>query len=403
MSKHAPIITAIPPISPDQVSNKGNLRILYLISASQTPEKVNMNAYQRLYFLSRAFHLTVLAPAGTCFQGCVDPSTVIVRSRLKGSLGVLLSFLSQAFRTWGNFSADMVITEPSMLSLCGYLFRRLSGSPWIADVWDIPIRCAHGSVFRRWNASLLRRLCRVALWHADLYLVSIVPDLELKWFGLDPARQLLLNNAIWTNVIPESQADGSPALPPRTIFCMRTSHGPDMGLDTMADAFHSLKLSGSDVRLCIVGRVTVLAEHQVASLRKHPDVMFHDLVPHSKLLEMIQAAWVCVVPFRDVTDLAQTYPIKMLEYLAMGKVIVASRILGLSRMVNDGVNALLFEPGSSTDLARKITSLLHDNGLYRRLANDAHLPAGSTAPEKAHRIIEAIQCLATHAPTHSRH
>jgi glycosyltransferase involved in cell wall biosynthesis len=55
------------------------------------------------------------------------------------------------------------------------------------------------------------------------------------------------------------------------------------------------------------------------------------------------------------------------EAMAVGRPVIASRIGGLPTTVADGATGLLFEPGDTADLARKIEMLLDDPDLRQRL------------------------------------
>ena len=72
---------------------------------------------------------------------------------------------------------------------------------------------------------------------------------------------------------------------------------------------------------------------------------------------------ICLVPTIAQDSLSRT----SVEAMASGIPVIASRIGGLPYTVTDGVTGLLFEPGDPGDLARKITQLLDDAELRRRI------------------------------------
>jgi len=59
-------------------------------------------------------------------------------------------------------------------------------------------------------------------------------------------------------------------------------------------------------------------------------------------------------------------PTVLLEALACGVPVVASRVTGIPEIVDDGVNGLLVEPGDAEGLSRALDLLLADAGLRRR-------------------------------------
>jgi glycosyltransferase involved in cell wall biosynthesis len=60
-------------------------------------------------------------------------------------------------------------------------------------------------------------------------------------------------------------------------------------------------------------------------------------------------------------------PMAILEAMAHGVPVIASRIGGLPELVDDGVTGLLFDPGDPQDLARAVAALWRDPDLCRRL------------------------------------
>ena len=69
-------------------------------------------------------------------------------------------------------------------------------------------------------------------------------------------------------------------------------------------------------------------------------------------------------------------PNVVLEAMAAGTPVVASRIAGMTEVVADGETGLLFEPKRPSDLARKVQRLLEEDGLGQQLAENAKKVVG---------------------------
>jgi glycosyltransferase involved in cell wall biosynthesis len=68
---------------------------------------------------------------------------------------------------------------------------------------------------------------------------------------------------------------------------------------------------------------------------------------------------------------ADTFPNTVLEALACGTPVVATAVGGIPEQVEDGVNGFLVPPGDSQALAARITQLLSDDELRRRMSLEA--------------------------------
>jgi glycosyltransferase involved in cell wall biosynthesis len=148
------------------------------------------------------------------------------------------------------------------------------------------------------------------------------------------------------------------------------------GLEVVIKALPKM-LEQKDVRLRIVGRGRsrqrkILAK-QIRKLGLEGSVMIQPAVPHHEVPGLIAGADICVAPLglndRNVTQGA--CPIKVLEYMAASRPLVATNIPIVRELVREDVDALLFSPNDPDDLARQVLTLLNDVELSKRLADSA--------------------------------
>ena len=64
-------------------------------------------------------------------------------------------------------------------------------------------------------------------------------------------------------------------------------------------------------------------------------------------------------------------PLTLIEGMATGRAIIASRLPEIAEIIRDGENGLLFTPGSSQELADCTNKLLQDHNLMRKLGDQA--------------------------------
>ena len=148
------------------------------------------------------------------------------------------------------------------------------------------------------------------------------------------------------------------------------------GLDVLIKALPKI-LERHEVRLQIVGRGRsrqrkLLAKH-IRKLGLTEHVLVQPAVPHHEVPALMAGADICVAPLglndRNVTQGA--CPIKVLEYMAAGRPLLASNMPIVRELVREDMDALLFSPNDPEDLARQALALLNDFELSKRLAESA--------------------------------
>ncbi len=96
-------------------------------------------------------------------------------------------------------------------------------------------------------------------------------------------------------------------------------------------------------------------------------VIFTGMVPYQKVPLYVNASDVCVAP---KVGLRSGYsPLKLCEYMACGKPVVASRASGLE-ILEDSRGGILVEPGNSFELATAIIKLLQDKELKKQMGEN---------------------------------
>jgi glycosyltransferase involved in cell wall biosynthesis len=148
------------------------------------------------------------------------------------------------------------------------------------------------------------------------------------------------------------------------------------GLDVVIKALPRI-LEQQAVRLHIVGRgrsrQRKLLAKQIRKLGVEGSVVVQPAVPHHEVPALIAESDICLAPLglndRNVTQGA--CPIKVLEYMASARPLVASNMPIVRELVREDVDALLFSPNDPDDLARQVRALLNDFELSKRLSGSA--------------------------------
>jgi glycosyltransferase involved in cell wall biosynthesis len=348
------------------------MKIIFITGATHTDSMSNLNHFQRTYFLSRQAELTIIGKKGADFSSSTaGVESNIVLSPFGGRLGQLLFGFRWIWNNARDGGYDLILTEPSTLSILGALAKTRACIPWVVDVWDIPIRCQSKSFLHKVRTRFIRMIMKRAFRMADLFLVSMVPDFELKEFNIPKRKIKELQNAIWLDKIPQQNDENN--FEKKKILCMRSRYSYSSGLDVLAEAFLDLKDNIPELTLKVVGKIPDEIRSHILPIEGRQDVEIVDFVEHDQLMKEISEAAACVIPYRSTPDLEQIYPVKVLEYLANGTVLVVPNLQGITTMVEDGVNGLVFETGNSKDLSDKLYSVLTSKEKHHRITENARM------------------------------
>lgn len=162
--------------------------------------------------------------------------------------------------------------------------------------------------------------------------------------------------------------------------------GHEKGIDTLLEAFSFLK-DRNKTFLHIVGG----PDYLIKKYGRHDRVVFTGHIPFRDIPEYLRKLDILVIPFPRVRQFMVTAsPIKVLEFMAAGKIIVASDMPSLRVHLHDA-NAYFFEPENISDLTRVLEMILSDMPTARRKALRAKSDAQQhTWTARAEHILQFI-------------
>ena len=120
-------------------------------------------------------------------------------------------------------------------------------------------------------------------------------------------------------------------------------------------------------------------------------VAFTGQVEPSRVSPLLGEADVLVLPVTGARSFQQyTSPMKLFEYMALGKPIVASDLPAIREILRDGENAVLVEPDSPERLAGGVRRVLDDRGFAERIAQGAFDDAAEYSWERRAERLERL-------------
>jgi glycosyltransferase involved in cell wall biosynthesis len=149
------------------------------------------------------------------------------------------------------------------------------------------------------------------------------------------------------------------------------------GIERLVESFAWVLRDIPQARLLLVGDgpARPVVEDTIKRLELASRVTITGLVPQVKIPEILAAVDVAVIPYPALPKDLWFSPLKLYEYMAAGKAIVASASGQIAEVVRDGYNGLLVEPGDVQETAQAITRLLKNPAEMEWLGKNARRQA----------------------------
>jgi colanic acid/amylovoran biosynthesis glycosyltransferase len=160
---------------------------------------------------------------------------------------------------------------------------------------------------------------------------------------------------------------------------------PEKGQAGLLEAFATITKDQDQVELLLVGDGPERGplQSRAESLRLTDRVSFAGRCSEQETLDHIARAHILVLP-----SFMEGLPIVLIEAMAIGTPVIASRVAGIPELVEDGQSGLLFTPSDWGALASCMRRLINDEALRARLAR-----AGRTTVEAEFDIARSARVM----------
>ncbi|MCK4252016.1 glycosyltransferase, partial [candidate division WOR-3 bacterium] len=97
-----------------------------------------------------------------------------------------------------------------------------------------------------------------------------------------------------------------------------------------------------NISIVIVGKGKSVSEYK----SKYKDVVFTGRICHKDAMGLLMHFDICVAPYSKDEIMIYKSAVKTLEYMAAGKALIISNVIGKEDFLEEGVNCLTYEPGN---------------------------------------------------------
>jgi glycosyltransferase involved in cell wall biosynthesis len=297
-------------------------------------------------------------------------------------LGTIVFWLKLLLRLW-KLKPDLVHSQDISMGVPGFLAKKFLRRPYI--VWGRGNEVYFPWLFKKPISKLVLRNADAVIalsedmkremqkiWDRDIF---VMPNgIDLERFDDLPREEM--------RVRLQTKADDR-----LIIFVGRFR--PEKAVTYLIEALAVVRQKDQSARLVLVGEGP--EEDNLRQLVRHLNlgdcIDFAGQISNEQVPQYMAAADIFVLP-----SLSEGFPNVVLEAMAVGLPVVASRVGGLPEIIEEGENGFLVEPKMPEQIADRVLLLLRNDGLRIRIARNNRAKAkGYSWEGVVNRLVEVYQ------------
>ncbi|WP_291294995.1 glycosyltransferase family 4 protein [Elioraea sp.] len=295
-------------------------------------------------------------------------------------------------RAAAGFRPDAIYERYNLFHLAGAIVARRRGLPLLLEV-NAPLaeeRARFGGV----GLKPLARWAERFVWRRATRVLPVTEVLagHVRDARVDPARVVVIPNGIDLEAFPETLATrqapaGATDLVLGFVGFVRDWHGLDAVVRAIAAHDGAERLT---LKVVGEGPARPGLEALAAQLGVGDRVVFTGLAEREAIPAAVAGFDIALQP----ASVAYASPLKVFEYMAAGRAIVAPDQPNLREVLRDGETALLFDPKDQGEFWRAVARLVADAGLRARLGEAARrdiVARDLTWAGNARRVVSLMQ------------
>jgi glycosyltransferase involved in cell wall biosynthesis len=273
---------------------------------------------------------------------------------------------------------DVICQRHSILNICGVLLSLLFRIPFMLEYNS-------SSFWKRESKEAIRMIPVLRLFESinlrAAHKVGVVSEVLKEELGQRlPASRIFVNeNGVDARRF-SGDIDGAPVreklgLDGHCVVGFAGIYGPWHGVEHLARAIKYVAARDRNVRFMFVGdkRLKEVVQDIAVKDEVAPRIVLVDAVPHDRMPFYLAACDILCSPHVNMADGSRFFgsPVKLFEYMAMAKPIVASAVEQLSHVLQHRRSAILVQAGDAEAIAQAILGLVEDKGLRDHLGQEA--------------------------------
>src|SRR5438105_7478899 len=311
-----------------------------------------------------------------------------------------LTFFGAAMRAAEQLNPDFIYERYSLWAVAGLCVAKKRSIPLVLEV-NAPLAYEQQHYRAGVTCPPLAHWVEHRIWRKAHLLIAVSESLrsQLQRAGVQPELIQVLPNAVNTGLF-HKDLEGSMVrerfdLVGRFVIGFVGTFKRWHGVDLLLAAFQDLHRIDPSTHLLLVGDGPLRPqfEEEVRNAGLTPAVTFAGGVAHEDVPQHLAAMGVAIAPYPALDNFYYS-PLKLFEYMAAGRPVVASRVGQVAEVVVDGVTGLLFEPSDRASLVSCIRRFQDNPALRNELGRNANAACSArTWGQNAAQVVARVEPL----------
>lgn len=317
---------------------------------NKVPDRPNQVRYQRFVALAQGFNLIVVTNADLP-QALKDLAQEVYLVNKMFSTWSMVIRIAKRLKQEGNTVYVHTQYSPNP-AIAGYLCKQRVGCKWIYDLWDHP---SLGYMSMKGPSRWVRQFIWTIVRHwmldkADAWIIAMHPAI-LGYMPPAPVSCQLIFSQPGCHTDPDMESDDEKQ-DSNSEDAIKIVYAGMVALQRGLSSIMqwALRHHGALVELHLIGPCLDSAENMLGEFErkceKNPDLSLkiHGELPHPQAMKIIRASHIGLCPLDiSVLNYRFAFPVKVVEQMHLGLIVVATQTHGTGAFIEDGINGILAE------------------------------------------------------------
>lgn len=362
-------------VSSTDVTNRAK----FVLLVNGVPDQINRPEYQHTIALCKRFDTKVVAEGDV--SNDIESQAISVVSFKSSSFGrfkVLLPFWL-LYHSIITESCATICSPHGIYILSAWVSSVIRRRKMVIDFWDDPYLVVDSysrtteftQKFLYWWHLFIWFVSLGCIRRSDLIITSIHPEILQKYQVEDSSVVTLTNGVSKQFIRPNDN-------PPIESAIRITYVGQVNEKRRIFNVINQISSSSfaPSIEIDLVGPYDSHTLEKVREIDGDMTVNVHGKLPHERAIEIIERTDIClcILP-PEIENYRYSYPVKMFEYAALGKAIVASDFQGIRHLFTDRIDSLLIDPRERGSIITAVEFLCRNPKVRSKLGKNAQQTA----------------------------